>query len=241
MNQGATRIMIGLFAAAAGAAATVAVLGAGTTAPVGTSDRAAIEKIVRDYILAHPEILPEAMDNLRAREIAKVVDANRKAIETPFAGAWEGAADADVTIVQFFDYNCGYCRKSLPDIERLLAGDRKLRVVYRELPVLGPDSENAARISLAAAKAGKYAAFHRAVYAAGQPEPRNVARIAKELGFDLAFASDPAATAEIDANLGLARPLQITGTPAWVIGDRTLSGAVGYDALKEAVAAARAR
>ena len=239
MNQGAIRIMIGLFAAAVGAAATVAVMAGGT--PVATNDRAAIEKIVREYILANPEILPEAMDNLRARETAKVVNSNRKALETPFAGAWEGAADADVTIVQFFDYNCGYCRASLPDIEKLVAADKRIRVVYRELPVLGPDSENAARISLAAAKAGKYAAFHRAVYAAGQPEPRTVERIAKGLGVDLAFASDPAATAEIDANLGLARPLQITGTPAWVIGDRTLSGAVGYDALKEAIAAARAR
>ena len=209
--------------------------------PVATNDRAAIEKIVREYILAHPEILPEAMDNLRAREIAKVVNANRKALETPFAGAWEGASDADVTIVQFFDYNCSFCRASLADIEKLLATDKRVRVVYRELPVLGPDSENAARISLAAANSGKYAAFHRAVYAAGQPEPRVVERIAKGLGVDLTFASDPAAMAEINANLGLARPLQISGTPAWVIGDRTLSGAVGYEALKDAVAAARAR
>jgi protein-disulfide isomerase len=240
MNEGAMRIMIGLLAAAAGAAATVAVTVNGG-APVKPTDRAAIEKIVREYILANPEILPEAMDNLRSRETAKVVKANRKALETPFAGAWEGAADADVTIVQFFDYNCGYCRAAMADIEKLLASDKKLRVVYREFPVLGPDSDNAARISLAAAKAGKYPAFHRAVYAAGRPEPRNVERIAKGLGVDLAFASDPAAQAEIDANLGFARPLGITGTPAWIVGDKVLAGAVGYDALKEAVAAARGR
>ncbi len=239
MNQGATRIMIGLFAAAAGAAATMAVMASGT--PVATNDRAAIEKIVREYILANPEILPEAMDNLRARDVAKVVRINRKAIETPFAGAWEGAADADVTVVQFFDYNCSYCRASMADIDKLLAADKRVRVVYREFPVLGPNSDNAARISLAAAKAGKYAAFHRAVYAAGQPEPRVVERIAKGLGIDLAYAADPAAQAEIDANLNLARPLGMTGTPSWVIGDKVLSGAVGYAALKEAVAAARAR
>ncbi len=239
MNQGATRIMIGLFAAAAGAAATVAVMASGP--PVATNDRAAIEKIVREYILANPEILPEAMDVLRAREVAKVVNSNRKAIETPFAGAWEGAADADVTVVQFFDYNCGFCRTSMADIEKLLATDKRVRVVYREFPVLGPNSDNAARISLAAAKAGKYADFHRAVYAAGQPEPRVVERIAKGLGIDLAYATDPAAQAEIDANLNLARPLGMTGTPSWVIGDKVLSGAVGYAALKEAVAAARAK
>ena len=159
MNQGAKHVMIGLLAAAAGAAATVAVMG--TSVPVATNDRAAIEKIVHDYILSHPEILPQAMDNLRAREVAKVVKENRSAIETPFAGAWEGAADADVTVVQFFDYNCTYCRAALPDVEKLLSTDKRVRVVYREFPVLGPDSENAARVSLAAAKAGKYAAFHR--------------------------------------------------------------------------------
>jgi protein-disulfide isomerase len=240
MNEGAMRIMIGILAAAAGAAATVAVSASGS-APVAANDRAAIEKIVREYILANPEILPEAMDNLRARETAKVVKANRKALETPFASAWEGAADADVTIVQFFDYNCGYCRAAMADIEKLIANDKKLRVVYREFPVLGPDSDAAARVSLAAAKAGKYPAFHRAVYAAGRPEPRNVERIAKGLGIDLAFASDPAAQAEIDANLSYARPLGISGTPAWVVGDRVLAGAVGHDALKEAVAAARAK
>ncbi len=239
MNQGTTRIMIGIFAAAAGAVATVAVMASG--APIATNDRAAIEKIVREYILANPEILPEAMDNLRARETAKVVNSNRKAIETPFAGAWEGAADADVTVVQFFDYNCSYCRASMADIDKLLAADKRVRFVYREFPVLGPNSDNAARISLAAAKAGKYAAFHRAVYAAGQPEPRVVERIAKGLGVDLAFAADPAAQAEIDSNLNLARPLGMTGTPSWVIGDKILSGAVGYAALVEAVAAARAR
>ena len=239
MNEGARRIMIGLFAAAAGAAATVAVMASGT--PVATGDRAAIEKIVREYILANPEILPAAMENLRGREITKAVNASRKAIETPFAGAWEGASDADVTVVQFFDYNCSYCRSSMVDIDKLLSADKRVRIVYREFPVLGPESENAARLSLAAAKAGKYAAFHRAVYAAGQPEGRALERIAKQLGVDLAFAADPAAQAEIDANLNLARPLGMTGTPSWVIGDKVLTGAVGYDALKDAVAAARAR
>ena len=238
-NDGATRIMIGFLAAAAGAAATAGFMQRGS--PVGTADRVAIEKIVHDYILSHPEILPEAMDNLRGNEATRAVQANRKAIEKPFAGAWEGASNADVTIVQFFDYNCGYCRKSLPDVDRLLAEDKRLRLVYREFPVLGPDSDTAAHVSLAAAKAGKYAAFHRAVFAAGRPEGRTVERIAKDLGIDTAFATDPAAQAEIDANLALARALSLTGTPSWVIGDRLLSGAVGYAALKQAVADARAK
>lgn len=230
--------MIGLVALAAGAAATAAVTG---SAPVATTDRAAIEKIVHDYILANPEILPEAMDKLRARDLAKVVKANRAAIETPYAGAWEGAADADVTLVQFFDYNCGYCRAALPNIDRLLREDKKLRVVYREFPVLGPTSEVAARHSLAAARTGKYAQFHRALYAAGALDTRTIGAVTKRLGIDPAIASAPEAQAEIDANLNLARPLNLTGTPSWVVGDAVLVGNVSYEALKDAIGAARKR
>ena len=146
-------IMIGLIAAAAGAAATFAATTSVGT-PVAMADKATIERIVRDYILDHPEILPQAMERLQARELAKTINANRKLIETPYAGAWEGSANADVTVVQFFDYACGYCRASLPDIDRLLKDDPKLKIVYRELPVLGPDSEAAAHLSLAVATKG---------------------------------------------------------------------------------------
>lgn len=238
MKTGTKHVMIGLIAFAAGALATAAVTSGN---PVASNDRAAIETIVREYILSHPEILPEAMDKLRDREVAKAVKANRVAIETPFAGAWEGASDADVTLVEFFDYNCGFCRASIPVVDRLLREDKKLKVVYREFPVLGPDSESAARASLAAAKVGKYAAFHRALFAAGKPEPQVVTRVAKALGVDLAFAGTAAARAEVESNLSLARPLALSGTPSWVIGEKVLSGAVGYEALKDAVAEARKR
>ena len=239
MNEGATRTMIGLIAVAAGAAASVGLMS--TSPPVTTMDRTAIEKIVHDYIMANPEILPQAMERLHERDNAKAVAANRAAIETPFAGAWEGAANADVTVVQFFDYNCGYCRAALPNIDRLLAEDKKLRVVYREFPVLGAASENAARVSLVAARSGKYPQFHRALYASGALDTRKIGEAAKQFGIDAAIATTSDLQKEIDANLALARPLGLTGTPSWVIGDRVLTGNVGYDELKEAVAAARAR
>jgi hypothetical protein len=108
---------------------------------------------VRSYLLEHPEVLPEAMDRLRAREAAQAVDRNREALETPFHGAWAGAADADVVLVEFFDYACSFCRASNSDVERLLREDSRLKVVWREYPVLGPSSEEAAIASLAAAKA----------------------------------------------------------------------------------------
>jgi protein-disulfide isomerase len=237
-----TLIMTGLLAAIVGAGAAVLAMGA-TAQPVNTADKAAIERIVRDYILANPEILTQAMENLQNREVKKVIDENRAEIETPFAGAWEGAADADVTLVQFFDYACTYCRASLPDIERLLAEDKKLKIVYRELPILGQPSLDAARASLAASQQGNYGAFHRALYAGGRVTPATIDAARKRAGVDAAKArgaeGSDAVSKEIAANLELQSVLQITGTPSWVVGDKILNGAVGYETLKEAIADAR--
>jgi protein-disulfide isomerase len=193
---------------------------------------------VRDYLLENPEILPEAMDRLREREAAKAVSANRSALETPYAGAWAGAADGDVVLVEFFDYACAYCRKSNADVERLLREDKKLKVVWREWPVLGPDSEAAARASLAAARAGRFKPFHDRLYAAGRPTPDALARTRAALG----LAGDlPAAETdlELSRNFQLARNLEATGTPTFVVGDRIFQGAVGYEALRDAVHEAR--
>lgn len=195
---------------------------------------------VRDYLLENPEILPEAMDRLREREAAKIVSANRSALETPFAGAWAGAADGDVVLVEFFDYACGYCRKSNADVDRLLREDPKLKVVWRDWPVLGPDSEAAARASLAAAQAGRFKPFHDALFASGKPNADAVgrARAAVGLAGDLpAAAADP----ELARNFQLARQLEATGTPTFVVGDRIFQGAVGYEALRDAVREARAK
>lgn len=193
---------------------------------------------VRDYLLENPEVLPEAMDVLRAREAAKIVSANRTALETPFAGAWAGAADGDVILVEFFDYACGFCRKSNADVDRLLSEDPKLKVVWREWPVLGPDSEAAARASLAAAQAGRFKPFHDALFAAGKPTADAVgkARAVVGLGGELPAA---AADRELGRNFQLARHLEATGTPTFVVGDQIFQGAVGYEALREAVREAR--
>lgn len=210
---------------------------------VAGADRAAIERIVHDYILEHPEIIPEAIERLQAREMAKVVDANREAIETPFAGAWAGAEDADVVLVEFFDYACGYCKASQADVQRLLAEDKKLKIVWREFPVLGQASQDAALVSLAAAEAGNYRAFHDKMFDLGRPTEANVKAARAAAGVPEAAA---AATknkgsyqTEIEGNYALARSLNLTGTPAFVVGDKVLQGAVGYDALKKAIAEAR--
>lgn len=220
-------------------------VGAGAVALAGQGgrfsadpERARVEAIVRDYILANPDILPEAMKRLQERDLAEAIDANRAAYETPFASAWAGAADGDVVLVEFFDYACGYCRRSNPDIERLLAEDDRLKVVWRELPVLGPDSQTAAEASLAAARAGKFRAFHEKLFDLGRPNDANIAEAKQAVG--IAGGASPEARAEIEKNYELARAVGASGTPTFVVGDQVLQGAVGYEALKEAIAKARA-
>lgn len=192
--------------------------------------------LVRRALLENPEILPEAMERLERRETAKALASQRSGLETPFASAWAGAAQGDVTLVAFFDYACGYCRASNPDIDRLLREDDRLKVVWREFPVLGPASEAAARASLAAAAAGRFRAFHTDLFAAGRPTQATIASASAAIG---APPEPEAAEAELRRNFDFARALGINGTPAFVIGDQLLQGAVGYQALREAIAEAR--
>lgn len=199
---------------------------------------------VRTYLLDNPEVIPEAMERLQSREEAKLVEKHRTELETPFAGGWAGAKDGDVVLVEFFDYACGYCRRSNADVDRLLAEDNRLKVVWREWPVLGPDSEAAATVSLAAAQAGKFKPFHDALFALGRPSPETIAEAQRTVGLSPALATQVASSAgrgELAKNYQLARSLNASGTPTFVVGDRILQGAVGYEALKAAVAEARSK
>ena len=197
------------------------------------------QKMVREALLSNPEMIMEASDALRDKQYAQTLAPIRASLETPFHSSWKGAAKPDVTLTYFFDYACGYCRQSNPDIERLIAEDKGLRVIYRELPILGPDSVAAARVSLAASKAGKFVQYHDALYAAGRPGPDTVAIAARAAGVAPQPADDPAQEAELRANMGLASQLGATGTPLFVVGDRVINSAVGYEGLKEAIKAAR--
>lgn len=198
-------------------------------------------KLVREALVSDPHILVDASESLRNGQYAPILAANRAAIEMPFGSSWKGASAPKVVMTYFYDYACGYCRKSNPDIERLLAEDKGLRVVYRELPILGPDSVAASRAALAASKAGRFSVFHDALYAAGRPTTETIALAANTAAITPDQARDPAIETEIQKNLALAGQLGATGTPLFVIGDRVINSAAGYDALKEAVAAARAR
>ena len=197
------------------------------------------ERLVREALLSNPTMLVDAGEALREQQFAETIKPIRAALEQPFHSSWKGAEKPAVTLTYFFDYACGYCRQSNPHLNQLLAENKDLRVIYRELPILGPDSLTAARVSLAASRAGKFAQYHDALYAAGRPSAEAIAEAARAAGVPAQPIADPAQEAELRANMTLASQLGATGTPLFVVGDRVINAAVGYAALKEAVEAAR--
>jgi protein-disulfide isomerase len=213
--------------------------------------RKAIEAIIHDYLMQNPEVL---IDALREAEAKASSDADVKAAQvlrdrrhevfddpaTPVGGNPQG----DVTIVEFFDYRCPYCKQVHPAIQRLLDQDPKLRFVYKEFPVLGEQSDVAAHAALAARLQGQYEAFHNAMMAAkGQITEELVYRIAGSIGLDVDRLMRDMTGPEIDqalsANRSLAKALELRGTPGFVIGDHIVPGAVDLEALKTMVADAR--
>ncbi len=230
-------------AGAGTAALTFALLQPEPVTPAEAS-RAEISAAVRETLLANPEIIPEAITRLQDREVEKLLASNRDAIETPYRGAWAGAADADVVLVEFFDYNCPYCRQSAADVQRLLAEDPKLKVVWRDFPVLGPESERFAMASLSAARQNRYVRFHDTVFRGqGRLSQERLIQSVRSAGLNEAqVAADLNSREhreELQRNLELGRALGLTGTPSYVVGNRILSGAVGYEELKAAVDEAR--
>lgn len=220
--------------AIAGTLLTLLVLAFGARAGWG-------DRLVREALQRNPQILVETADALRDRQYAPVLAANRAAIETPWGSSWQGAKAPEVTLVEYYDYACGYCRASLPVMARLIAEDPKLRIVYREFPILGPGSDAAARLALVASKAGRFAAFHDSLFTAGRPGAQTLAIAATAAGIAFAPSQDPAIDAELKFNYRVAGQLGANGTPLFVVGDRVMNGAVGYDVLKAAIAAARTR
>jgi protein-disulfide isomerase len=239
-------------AAAALAFATTALPAAADGAKPLT--KADVEKIVHDYLMENPQILRDMSMALQAKDRAaadtrrtKVFSAEHKAIFDAPGDAVVGNPHGDVTLVEFFDYNCPYCRHALEDTNALLKSDPKLRIVLKEFPVLTPGSREAARVGLAVAHEapGKYLAFHRALLGSDQPVDGDAAlKAAERLGISKAkIAADlalPLTKQPIDRNMELANKLAIDGTPTYVIGQSVMPGAVGLDTLKTAIANMRA-
>jgi protein-disulfide isomerase len=209
-----------------------------------------IEKIVRDYLLREPEVVYQALEELQRRQAEATAARQQAAIaenqsellddpSTPEGGNPEG----DVTLVEFFDYRCAYCRRVVSSMRALLDEDRGLRVVFKELPVLGPDSVRAARAALASRKQDRYVPLHFALMAADDLSPAGIRAAAEAVGLDPdqleADMAAPEVTGAIDANYALANELGIEGTPAFVIGGQLLPGAVEKARLEQLIQEAR--
>src|SRR3979490_1419033 len=217
--------------------------------------RGGIETIVRNYLLAHPEVLEEAMaeqsNGQAPADTAKheaSVAKNSDAIFNSPRGVTIGNKDGDVTFVEFFDYNCGYCKRAMTDMLDLMKSDSKLKVVLKEFPVLGPGSVEAAQVAVAARMqdpAGKkYLDFHQKLLGGrGQADKAHAMAAAKEAGFDMAKlekdVSSPEVRATLEENFKLAEEMGMNGTPSYVIGKQVVIGAVGVDSLKEKIGIAR--
>ncbi|MBA3838193.1 MAG: DsbA family protein [Sphingomonas sp.] len=235
-------VAVALVAAGLGAGATY--LG-GLYRPIAAGpERTRIEGVVRDYLIRHPEVLVEASTALRRRESGKAIAADRRAITEPYGNAWSGNPAGDVVVVEYFDYNCGYCRASLPVIDQLVASDAKVRIIYRDWPILSDESATAARYSLVAAEMGRFRQFHEALYAAGPVTDATIQQAVARAGLDLAkvraAVDTPRIDAELERNLGTAKKLGLSGSPSWVIGDQVVSSALPLEELQRLVAEARA-
>jgi protein-disulfide isomerase len=217
--------------------------------------RTEIEKIIRDYLLAHPEVLQEAMAELekkqQAAESAKARSAIKSHAEALFNSPRQvtlGNPQGDVTFVEFFDYNCGYCKRALTDMVELMSKDPKLKVVLKEFPVLGPTSVEAAQVGVAVRmqdKTGKkYLEFHQKLLTGrGQVDKAKALAAAKEIGLDVARIEKDMKSDEVsktlEESMKLAEALGLNGTPSYVIGNDVVIGAVGLAALSQKIQAAR--
>ena len=219
-------------------------------APFTDAQRKAIEGIVKDYLVKNPDVLQEAIaeGERRAQETQKLAQAaalkeSREALTNSPHGIVAGNPNGDVTLVEFFDYNCGYCRKAFTDVQTLIKSDPKLRVVLKDFPVLGAESLEASRIALAAKlqlRPEKMFDFHaKLLETKGRINGERAIAVAREFGADVERlkrdAQGPEVKAALTENVGLGDKLSLSGTPAFVIGDEILPGAVGVEPMRKTI------
>lgn len=201
------------------------------------AQRKEIESIIKDILVNNPEVLLEAqnaleakMDKIQADRMAVAIKENAGELYRPAGSPVVGNVQGDVPVIEFFDYNCGYCKKAFLDLAKLMDKDKKVRVILKELPILSKGSEEAARVALATKMQGKYWEFHRAMLESqGQANEASALRIAEKLGLDMTRLKKDMASAEvkkeIDDTRQLASKMGIQGTPHFIVGDRIIPGA----------------
>jgi len=240
--------------------ATAALLAASAALPAraqafNDEQRTDIERIIKEYLLSHPEVLQQAVAELEKRQQAAEAEKARTAIKSNSEALFNsprqvvvGNPKGDVTLVEFFDYNCGYCKHALADLMDMMKTDSNLRVVLKEFPVLGPGSVEAAQVAVAVRmqdKTGKkYLEFHQKLLGGrGQADKARALAAAKDVGLDMGRIEKDLASDEVkqslDESLKLAEALGLNGTPSYVTGDDVVVGAVGATQLREKVNTAR--
>jgi len=206
--------------------------------------------IIRDYLIQNPEVLREVIQALEAREKEAGAAAAMAAIKERGDEIYRSDDDlvagnpgASVTMAEFFDYNCGYCKRAMSDVLALIEADKDLRVVFKEWPILGEGSRYAAKAALASRRQDKYWEFHVALMETRSVNETTTIEVAQRIGLDVdqlkADMESPEVTAVIDRNMRLASALGIQGTPAFFIDDQFIPGAVGYEALSKVIAEVR--
>jgi protein-disulfide isomerase len=244
-----------LLAAVCAALLAIAVPQASRADEFSSPQKSEIERIVRDYLLAHPEVLQEAMGELEKRQAAAEVAKHKSAVKEHAQAIFSsprqvnlGNPQGNVTFVEFFDYNCGYCKRAMTDMLTLMKSDPKLKVVLKEFPVLGPGSIEAAQVAIAVNmqdKSGKkYLEFHQKLLGGrGQADKAHAIAAAKEIGMNMPQLEKDLAGPEVKSTLEesfkLAEALGLNGTPSYVIGSDVVVGAVGLPALQEKINNAR--
>jgi len=251
------RMKTGLAAAAFAALGLVAAGSGGTlraaaqTGEFSEGQVKSIEKIVKDYLLKNPEIIQEAQEALQRKAEQAHADATRARLPAFYKSL--AALNSDlksmsvgkgkVTVVEFFDYNCGYCRRTLDDVVKLMESDPDIRVQFMEYPILASQSKDASRVAVAAAKQGKYFEFHKAMFAVGRASKESALKVAAHIGLDMTRLKADMASPETDALLNqishMAKQMFIDGTPTFVIGDKINPGWTRFEQLKELVSEAR--
>lgn len=207
------------------------------TSMFNDAQKAAIGQIVKDYLMAHPELMMDVQSALEAKlekEQAEKLKAfmaeNAKDIYRNPTSPVAGDPKGDITVVEFFDYNCGYCKRSLVDVQNLIKSDARVRVVFKELPILSKGSEEAAKAALAAKRQGKYWEFHQALLSSkGQANEAAAIKAAETIGLDIAKLKADMAGSEVEKELEatkeLAKKMGINGTPHFLVGDKSIPGA----------------
>lgn len=214
-------------------------------------EKARFEALIKEYLMKHPEVIVDAVQGMRAKQEAEAAANQLKAIESAKAelfgdpkAQYLGSANADVTIVEFFDYRCGYCKQLVATLQKLVEADPKVRVILKELPILGPESLYASKAALAARSTGKYPAFHQALMQSKVLTEADVKALAGKVGVDASIFNNldsKEVNDTIAQTAALAEKLGINGTPALIIGTRLIPGAVPLDGLKELVQQERAK